>query len=122
MEQFSFSIKVWALCDQIPLGQITTYGMIATAMGNPNATRAVGTALSKNPLAPTVPCHRVLPSSMKIGGYSGSTTNVDIKRQLLHTEGVQFYNNRCVQPPWSNFKPLTVSALKKLQHRIESAN
>lgn len=120
MEQFSFSIKVWALCDQIPLGQITTYGMIATAMGNPNATRAVGTALSKNPLAPTVPCHRVLPSSLKIGGYSSSTTVVDKKYALLASEGIVFHNGKCNAVPWNKFRALTIHDMQKLKMRLSN--
>lgn len=52
-------------------GKTITYGELAKQIGHPNAARAVGTALSKNPFAPVVPCHRVIRSDGTPGGYSG---------------------------------------------------
>ncbi len=68
----------------IPAGRVRTYGWVARKIGHPNAARAVGNALKKNPLAPMVPCHRVI-SSNGIGGYSGG---LEKKRRLLEKEGV----------------------------------
>ena len=67
---------------------MTTYGEIARYLENENAVRAVGTAVGKNPNAPEVPCHRVVPSSGKIGNYSGKG-GVTGKIKLLKTEGVE---------------------------------
>jgi O-6-methylguanine DNA methyltransferase len=70
---FPFSLRVWSLCSQIPAGKVCSYGDIAAALGSPGAVRAVGTAMSKNPLAPApVPCHRVLSKGGGIGGFQGS--------------------------------------------------
>ncbi|MEM3841505.1 MAG: MGMT family protein [Candidatus Micrarchaeaceae archaeon] len=56
---------------EIPRGTTLTYKEIAAAIGRPKAYRAVGNALSKNPFAPEVPCHRVIRSDGNLGGYSG---------------------------------------------------
>ena len=66
---------------------MTTYGAIAAYLGT-KAVRAVGTAVGKNPYAPKVPCHRVVPSSGKIGNYSGEG-GVATKIALLKEEGVE---------------------------------
>lgn len=55
----------------VPKGNITTYKNIAVYLGKPGASQAIGNALRNNPFAPMVPCHRVLPSSYKIGGFFG---------------------------------------------------
>jgi len=65
-----FYKKVWMECLKIPKGKITTYSEIAKKIGSPKAARAVGNALSKNPFAPDVPCHRVIRKDGKLGGYS----------------------------------------------------
>lgn len=78
-----FQMKVWrALCD-IPYGETRTYKQIATAVGNPKATRAVGAANNKNPIAIVVPCHRVVGSGGKLLGYAGGT---EMKKFLLDLE------------------------------------
>lgn len=64
-----FQIKVWKCLLKIPFGHLTTYGQIAKEIGNPNASRAVGTAIGKNPIAYLIPCHRVIQSSGIYGGY-----------------------------------------------------
>ena len=64
-----FQLKVWECLLQIPMGELSTYGNIAKQIGNPDASRAVGTAIGSNPIAFIIPCHRVIQSSGKIGGY-----------------------------------------------------
>lgn len=64
-----FQLKVWETLLKIPKGGLTTYGTIAKKIEKPNASRAVGTAIGKNPIAFLIPCHRVIQSSGKLGGY-----------------------------------------------------
>lgn len=64
-----FQLKVWESLLKIPLGKLSTYGKIADQIGNPNASRAVGTAIGSNPIAYLIPCHRVIQSSGNFGGY-----------------------------------------------------
>jgi len=65
----SFSERCYELLKKVPKGKVTTYGEIARALGT-RAYRAVGTAMNKNPHAPKVPCHRVVCSDGKIGGFA----------------------------------------------------
>ena len=65
----SFRIKVWEALLKIPFGNLSTYGSIAEEAGMPGASRAVGTAIGKNPVAFLIPCHRVILSSGNFGGY-----------------------------------------------------
>ena len=81
-----FSRKVWLACAEIPEGEVRTYAWIAKKIGKPGAARAVGTALAKNPFAPTVPCHRVVRSDGGLGGYSGRG-GLKTKTRLLKKEG-----------------------------------
>ena len=64
-----FQLKVWKELLQIPLGQLTNYKNIADQIGQPNASRAVGTAIGKNPIAYLIPCHRVVQTNGQLGGY-----------------------------------------------------
>lgn len=66
-----FQIKVWKEILRIPKGKVTTYKKIAKKIGFPKASRAVANACKKNPFVPTIPCHRVIRSDGKLGGYSG---------------------------------------------------
>lgn len=91
----NFNKEVYKLCKKIPRGKISTYKAIAKKL-NSKAYRAVGNALNKNPYAPKVPCHRVVMSSGKIGGFATGTKN---KIKLLKKEGVKIKNNNVV-----NFK------------------
>lgn len=88
-----FDKKVYALCSKIPPGRVSTYGSIATELGS--CARAVGGALRRNPFAPMVPCHRVIASSLDLGGFNGETDSngpaLSRKRQMLAEEGVQFH-------------------------------
>jgi AraC family transcriptional regulator of adaptative response/methylated-DNA-[protein]-cysteine methyltransferase len=65
----AFQLKVWENLLKIPVGSLSTYGKIAGEMGKPSASRAIGTAIGKNPVAVLIPCHRVVQSSGKIGGF-----------------------------------------------------
>jgi len=78
-----FEIKVWHALNEIPYGETKTYKWIAEKIGNPSAVRAVGRALSKNPIPIVVPCHRVIESDGSIGGYS---SGVNVKKRLLEME------------------------------------
>ncbi|MGO1520487.1 MAG: bifunctional transcriptional activator/DNA repair enzyme AdaA [Sphingobacterium sp.] len=70
----TFQLKVWEALLQIPPGQICTYGQIAKEIGQPNASRAVGTAIGQNLVGFLIPCHRVIQSGGELGGYRWSTT------------------------------------------------
>lgn len=79
-----FEKKVWRALLLIPSGEVRTYGWLAKKIGHPGAYRAVGNALNKNPLAPDLPCHRVIAAN-GIGGYAKGLRK---KRRLLRREGV----------------------------------
>lgn len=64
-----FQLKVWETLLKIPQGGLSTYGSIAESLESPGASRAVGTAIGRNPVAFLIPCHRVIQSSGMIGGY-----------------------------------------------------
>lgn len=89
----NFNQKVWAMTVRIPAGQLATYGQIARVLGSPQAARAVGNALNKNPYAPQVPCHRVVGSTGSLTGFAGG---LDKKRELLQGEGVDCDGARVV--------------------------
>lgn len=69
-----FQLKVWESLLKIPMGQLSTYGHIASKIGHAKASRAVGTAIGNNPVAYLIPCHRVIQSSGNIGGYMWGST------------------------------------------------
>jgi len=81
-----FQLKVWQALLKIPLGQLTTYGVIANKIGNSNASRAVGTAIGSNPIAFLIPCHRVIQSSGIFGGYMWGNTR---KTAIIGWEGIK---------------------------------
>ena len=80
-----FQIKVWKEISKIPYGETRTYKDLAVAIGRPNSSRAVANACGKNPYAPTIPCHRVVRSDGKLGGYSGDG-GIVTKKMLLEAE------------------------------------
>ncbi len=82
-----FQKSVWRGLLDVPHGEVWTYQRLAAHIGHPRAIRAVGTAVGKNPFAPTVPCHRIIRSDGAIGNYSGKG-GVASKRWLLKIEGV----------------------------------
>ncbi len=78
-----FEKKVWLTLNEIPYGQTRTYKWLAERLGAPRSVRAVGQALGRNPLPIILPCHRVIQSDGKLGGYS---SGIGIKRRLLELE------------------------------------
>jgi methylated-DNA-[protein]-cysteine S-methyltransferase len=80
-----FERKVLTVVSRIPVGNVTTYGDVARLAGRPGAARAVGNAMSRNPVPIVVPCHRVIAAGGRIGGYGAS--GVSTKRRLLALEG-----------------------------------
>ncbi len=87
-----FDEKVYHVISRIPKGKISTYCDVACAIGT-KAYRAVGQALKRNPDDPRVPCHRVISSSGKLGGYSGKN-GIKGKIKLLKKEGVEIIDGR----------------------------
>jgi len=83
LEGTDFERKVWQALREIPFGETRTYKWLAERVGSPKGSRAVGQALSKNPLPIIIPCHRVIESDGSLGGYSGG---IDVKRRLLELE------------------------------------
>lgn len=82
----AFQLKVWALLLQLPEGGISTYGRLAHQLGQPGASRAVGTAAGDNPLAWLIPCHRVLQQGGGLGGYHWGTAR---KQAMLAREAAR---------------------------------
>jgi O-6-methylguanine DNA methyltransferase len=79
----AFRRKVWDALQQIKGGDTKSYGQVATEIGSPKATRAVGSACGANPIPLLIPCHRVLAAGGGLGGFSGG---LDWKRRLLRIE------------------------------------
>jgi methylated-DNA-[protein]-cysteine S-methyltransferase len=78
-----FQLRVWAGLRAIPYGQTVSYGELARRMGSPAASRAVGLANGRNPIAIVIPCHRVIGSDGSMTGYGGG---LDRKQFLLALE------------------------------------
>jgi methylated-DNA-[protein]-cysteine S-methyltransferase len=81
-----FTARVLHATAEIPYGSVSTYRQVAQEAGSPRAYRAAGNALHVNPIPIVVPCHRVLPSGGRLGGYGGG---VERKEFLLHLEGAR---------------------------------
>lgn len=79
-----FQRRVWQAARLIPCGETRSYAWVAGQIGQPEATRAVGQALGRNPLPVIIPCHRVLASDGGLGGFSGG---IEMKKYLLSLEG-----------------------------------
>ena len=69
---------------RVPYGQVDTYGHLAAKVGRPNAARAVGTVMNRNPIPIVLPCHRIIGANGSLTGYGGG---LDVKRALLELEG-----------------------------------
>ena len=82
-----FQIKVWNAISKIPKGKVKTYKELARSIRKPKASRAVANACGKNPFPIKIPCHRVIRSDGRLGGYSGKG-GIKTKRKLLKNEGV----------------------------------
>jgi methylated-DNA-[protein]-cysteine S-methyltransferase len=81
-----FSRKVLRATRKIPYGEVRSYGWVADSLGDPNAARAVGGALGRNPVPIFIPCHRVVGSHGWLGGFAGGE---GLKRWLLSLESGQ---------------------------------
>ncbi len=79
----NFQCRVWGVLREIPYGETTSYGAMARKLGQPTATRAVGAANGRNPIAVVVPCHRAIGADGSLTGYAGG---LDRKRALLELE------------------------------------
>ena len=79
-----FSVRVWREIRKIPRGEVRSYARIAKALRKPLACRAVGQACGRNPVPLVIPCHRVVASGGRIGGFSGDLV---WKKRLLELEG-----------------------------------
>ena len=86
----SFNEKCYDVLRKVPKGKVTTYKEIARKLKS-KGYRAVGNAMNKNPYAPKVPCHRVVNSDGKIGGYAFGPKK---KIAILKKEGVEVKNNK----------------------------
>ena len=87
-----FQVSVWKEMLKIPAGSTRSYAEVARRIGRPKAFRAVAQACGANPIPIVVPCHRVVASSGKLGGYTGG---IEKKLSLLAAEGVE-------NPRWSS--------------------
>jgi methylated-DNA-[protein]-cysteine S-methyltransferase len=85
-EGTEFQLRVWQSLRGIPYGETISYGQLATRLGNPKASRAVGLANGSNPIPIIVPCHRVIGSNGSLVGYGGGLEN---KKALLALESRQ---------------------------------
>ena len=81
-----FEIKVWNSISKIPRGEVRTYKELAIQINRPKSARAVANACGKNPYPVKIPCHRVIRSDGKLGGYSGKG-GTKTKKKLLKNEG-----------------------------------
>ena len=87
------STKVYKKLLQVPEGKVTTYSDLAKAVGLKNGQRAIGTIMKKNPFPIIVPCHRVVKSNGKIGGY---VYGERVKSQILTREGIKIKAGRII--------------------------
>ncbi len=100
-----FQVKVWRALLSIPAGTIASYNYVASAIEKPSASRAVGSAIGKNPVAFLIPCHRVIKQA---GGISGYRWDPDRKRTILSWEACKF-------PPSSEAQHLNEGQLSCFQ-------
>ena len=90
-----FQRRVWQELLRIPHGEAISYGELATRVGNPKASRAVGAANGQNPISLIIPCHRVIGSDRSLTGYGGG---LPVKEALLKHEGVFFKAKQQEEP------------------------
>ena len=98
-EPTGFESRVYEAVSRVPRGCVTTYALVATHLSCGSA-QAVGQALKRNPFAPDVPCHRVIASSLRLGGFAGESSGPALKRKLalLSAEGVEFARGALADP------------------------
>ena len=82
----NFQKLVWKEIEKIPYGDTRSYKDIAIQIGKPKSFRAVANACAKNPYAPKIPCHRVIRTDGRLGGYSAAG-GIKTKKRLLKREG-----------------------------------
>jgi methylated-DNA-[protein]-cysteine S-methyltransferase len=87
----SLDKKIYKKLLEVPKGKITTYGELAKAVGLKNGQRAVGKIMNKNPYPVIIPCHRVIKSDGKVGGYAYGE---EIKSNMLTKEGIKIKNGK----------------------------
>ena len=85
--------KVYKKLLEVPKGKITTYSELAKAVGIKNGQRAIGRFMNKNPYPGIIPCHRVIKSDGKIGGYAYGEES---KTKMLSKEGVKIKNGKVI--------------------------
>ena len=85
--------KIFKKLLEVPKGKITTYGELAKAVGLKNGQRAVGKIMNKNPYPVIIPCHRVVMSTGKIGGYAYGE---HVKIKMLNDEGIKIENGKII--------------------------
>ena len=83
--------KVYKKLLKVPKGKVTTYSELAKAVGLKNGQRAIGRIMNKNPFPVIVPCHRVILSNGKIGGYAWGE---NVKTNMLSKEGIKIKNGK----------------------------
>jgi len=80
-----FTLRAWKALLKVPLGKTQSYGQLAKRIGSPDAARAIGGAMGKNPITIMVPCHRILGATGTLTGYS---SGLNRKKWLLNHEGI----------------------------------
>jgi len=93
----SLEQQVYKKLTEVPQGKITTYGELAKAVGLKNGQRMIGQIMKKNPYPGIIPCHRVVKSDGKIGGYAYGGA---VKTNMLRIEGIQIQNGKILD--WHN--------------------
>jgi methylated-DNA-[protein]-cysteine S-methyltransferase len=83
--------KVYKKLLEVPKGKVTTYSELAKSVGLKNGQRAIGRIMNKNPFPVIIPCHRVILSNGKIGGYAWGEK---IKTNMLSKEGIKIKNGK----------------------------
>jgi methylated-DNA-[protein]-cysteine S-methyltransferase len=108
MQGTEFQRRVWRELIEIPYGETWSYGALAKRIDNPNASRAVGLANGRNPIAVIVPCHRVIGADGSLTGFGGG---LERKQWLLSHEGL----------PGTGVLELTGGACREAAHREAAA-
>ena len=89
----TLSIKVYRKLLQVPKGRVTTYGELAKAVGLKNGQRVIGLIMKNNPFPVILPCHRVVKSDGKIGGYAYGEM---VKSRMLSNEGIKIIDGKII--------------------------
>lgn len=83
--------KVYKKLLEVPKGKVTTYGELAKAIGLKNGQRVIGRIMNKNPYPVIIPCHRVIKSDGRVGGYAWGEK---VKSKMLSNEGIKIKNGK----------------------------